>query len=224
MTFPGGSTANCGQAAFAGLQSRFTFQGACSTATISRVRTQVVNGPKIKTSGIDFMGQYDFDDVLGGDIRIGGSATYTIEYKIGDFVVEGVTVERAFDAAGFLNYQLIATSLPEWKGQVFAEYSRGPHNLRFTLNYIDSYKDQRTSILAPNPVNGAVQTKGQTIKSTILAELDYRVQLPWDTTMTLSVDNLFDQDPAFARLDLNYDPFTGSAIGRTYKVSVKKRF
>uniref|UniRef100_UPI00083AF8A0 TonB-dependent receptor domain-containing protein n=1 Tax=Phenylobacterium sp. CCH9-H3 TaxID=1768774 RepID=UPI00083AF8A0 len=222
--FPGGSTANCGQAAFAGLQSRFTFQGACSTATISRVRTQVVNGPKIKTSGIDFMGQYDFDDVLGGDIRIGGSATYTIEYKIGDFVVEGVTVERAFDAAGFLNYQLIATSLPEWKGQVFAEYSRGPHNLRFTLNYIDSYKDQRTSILAPNPVNGAVQTKGQTIKSTILAELDYRVQLPWDTTMTLSVDNLFDQDPAFARLDLNYDPFTGSAIGRTYKVSVKKRF
>ncbi len=222
--FPGGSTANCGQAAFAGLQSRFTFQGACSTATISRVRTQVVNGPKIKTSGIDFMGQYDFDDVLGGDIRIGGSATYTIEYKIGDFTVEGVTVERAFDAAGFLNYQLIATSLPEWKGQVFAEYSRGPHNLRFTLNYIDSYKDQRTSILAPNPVNGAVQTKGQTIKSTILAELDYRVQLPWETTMTLSVDNLFDQDPAFARLDLNYDPFTGSAIGRTYKVSVKKRF
>lgn len=222
--FPGGSTANCGQAAFAGLQSRFTFQGACSTATISRVRTQVVNGPKIKTSGIDFMGQYDFDDVLGGDIRIGGSATYTIEYKIGDFTVEGVTVERGFDAAGFLNYQLIATSLPEWKGQVFAEYSRGPHNLRFTLNYIDSYKDQRTSILAPNPVNGAVQTKGQTIKSTILAELDYRVQLPWETTMTLSVDNLFDQDPAFARLDLNYDPFTGSAIGRTYKVSVKKRF
>jgi iron complex outermembrane receptor protein len=50
------------------------------------------------------------------------------------------------------------------------------------------------------------------------------VQLPWDTTVVVSVDNLFDRDPSFARLDLNYDPFTGNALGRTYKVSVKKRF
>jgi len=133
-------------------------------------------------------------------------------------------VEPGFDAAGFLNYQLIATSLPEWKGQVFAEYSRGAHNLRFTMNYIDSYIDQRASILAPNPVTGAVNTNGQVIDDTWLAELDYRLLLPWDTTVTVSVDNLFDQDPSFARLDLNYDPFTGSALGRTYKVSVKKRF
>ncbi|MEW5683409.1 MAG: TonB-dependent receptor [Pseudomonadota bacterium] len=222
--FPGGAATNCGNPTFAGLQARFTFQGACSIATISRVRTQAVNGPKIKTSGIDFLGQYDFGEVLGGELRVGASATHTLEYKIGDFVVEGVTVERAFDAAGFLNYQLIATSLPKWKGSAFAEYSRGAHNLRFTVNYIDGYKDQRTSILAANPVNGAVQTKGQKISDTVLAEIDYRVELPWRTTMTLSVDNLFDQDPSFARLDLNYDPFTGNTLGRTYKVSVRKRF
>ena len=183
----------------------------------------MVNGPKIKTSGIDFLADYDFGDVLGGSVRVGGSATYTIEYKIGDFEVEGVTVEKAYDAAGFLNYQLSATSLPEWKGSVYAEYNRGPHNLRFTLNYIDSYKDQRASILVPNPVSGQVNG-GQTVKSTILAELDYRVELPWDTTVILSVDNLFDEDPSFARLDLNYDPFTGSAVGRVFKLSAKKRF
>jgi iron complex outermembrane receptor protein len=214
----------CNNPTFAGLKSRFTFQGACSTATIARVRTQVVNGPKVKTSGIDFLADYDFGDVMGGNLHIGASATYTIEYKIGDFQVEGVTVEAAYDAAGFLNYQLAATSLPEWKGSAFVEYSTGPHNLRFTLNYIDSYKDQRASILVPNPVSGQVVTKGQTIKSTILAEIDYRVQLPWETTVVVSVDNLFDEDPSFARLDLNYDPFTGNALGRTYKLSVKKRF
>ncbi len=214
----------CNSAAFAGLKSRFTFQGACSTANIARVRTQVVNGPSVKTSGIDILANYDFGDVMGGQVRVGGSATYTLEYKIGAFEVEGVAVERAYDAAGFLNYQLSATSLPEWKGSAYVEYSRGRHNLRFTLNYIDSYKDQRTSILAPNAVSGQVVTKGQTIKSKVLAELDYRVELPWDTTATLSVDNLFDEDPSFARLDLNYDPFTGSALGRTFKVSVKKRF
>lgn len=214
----------CNDPAFAGLRSRFTFQGACSTATIARVRTQVVNGPSVKTSGIDFLADYDFGEVFGGQLRVGASATYTLEYKIADFEVEGVVVERAFDAAGFLNYQLSATSLPEWKGQAFVEYTAGPHNLRFTLNYIDSYKDQRASILAPNPVSGQVVTAGQTIKSTVLAEVDYRVELPWDTTVTVSIDNLFDEDPSFARLDLNYDPFTGQALGRTYKVSVRKRF
>ena len=214
--FPGGAATNCGAAAFAQLQSRFTFQGACSTATIARVRTQVVNGPRTKTSGVDFLANYDFGDVMGGDVRVGLSATYTIDYKLGDFKVEGVTVEKAYDAAGFLNYQLSATSLPQWKGSTFVEYSRGNHNLRLTLNYTDSYTDQRTTpFTGNNPVTGVPNPNGKTIKSTILAELDYRVQLPWDTTATLSVDNLFDTDPSFARLDLNYDPFTGSAIGRT---------
>ena len=221
--FPGGAATRCNTPEFAGLQSRFTFQGACSTATIARVRTQVVNGPKVKTSGIDFLVDYDFGDVMGGNFRVGGSATYTIEYKIGDFEIEGVVVENAFDAAGFLNYQLSATSLPEWKGSVFAEYTRGNHNLRVTLNYIDSYKDQRASINVPNPVSGVVNG-GQTIKSTLLAEIDYRVQLPWDTTVIVSVDNVFDEDPSFARLDLNYDPFTGNPLGRTFKFAVKKRF
>lgn len=212
--FPGGATTRCADPTYAGLRSRFTFQGACSTATIARVRTQVVNGPSIKTSGIDVLADFEVGDLLGGEVRVGGSATYTMEYKFEDFEVEGVVVEAAYDAAGFLNYQLAATSLPEWKAQAFAEYARGPHNLRFTLNYIDSYIDQRATI------TGA----GKKIEETWLAELDYRVQLPWDTTATLSVDNLFDQDPSFARLDLNYDPFTGSALGRTYKVSVRKRF
>ena len=55
-------------------------------------------------------------------------------------------------------------------------------------------------------------------------EIDYRWLAPWDVTVNLSIDNVFDAEPSFARLDLNYDPFTGSALGRTYKVSVKKKF
>jgi iron complex outermembrane receptor protein len=212
--FPGGATTRCGLPEFAGLQSRFSFQGACSTATIARVRTQFVNGPGVKTSGVDLLADYDFGDVYGGNLRAGISASYTIEYKIDDFTVEGVVVESAYDAAGLLNYQLAATSLPQWKGSGYVEYSTGPHNLRFTLNYIDSYTDQRTAITGP----------GKTIDETWLAEIDYRVLLPWDTTLTVSIDNLFDEDPSFARLDLNYDPFTGSTLGRTYKIGVRKKF
>ena len=227
--FPGNTNVNCGNSAFAGLQARFTFQGACGLANISRVSSFVVNGPKLKTSGIDVLVDYDFGDVMGGNFHVGASATYTLDYKLGDFQVGGVVVQKAYDAVGLLNYQLSATPLPEVKGQAFAEYSNGPHNLRITANYTDSYHDQRADvpgagILVPNAQTGQVNTKGSTIKSRILVDADYRVQLPWDTTVILSVDNLFDTDPAFARLDLNYDPFTGNPYGRTFKISAKKRF
>jgi iron complex outermembrane receptor protein len=222
--FPGNSSVNCGNPAFAGLQARFTFQGACGVSTIARLRTLVVNGPKIKTSGIDFLADYVMKDVFGGDLAVGASATYTLEYRIDPFQVEGVTVQPGFDAVGFLNYQLSATSLPDWKGQAYVEYTHGPHNLRITETFINSYRDQRTSILAPNAQTGQVITSGQKINETWLTNVTYRGQLPWDTTLTFSIDNLFDRDPSFARLDLNYDPFTGEPLGRTYKLSVRKRF
>jgi len=228
--FPGGAATRCNDPAFAGLQARFTFQGACGQASIARVRSFAVNGPSLKTSGLDFLASYDFGEVfMGTEAVISLQATHTLDYKIDDFSVGGVVVQRGFDAVGLLNYQLSATSLPEWKGSVSLDLSRDNHNLRFTLNYIDSYHDQRADvpnagILAPNPQTGVSSSRGSTIKSTVLAEIDYRVELAWDTTVTASIDNLFDRDPSFARLDLNYDPFTGNALGRTFKVAVKKRF
>ena len=222
--FPGGATTNCNQAAYASLQARFIFQGACSTATIARVSTQYVNGPQLKTSGVDFMADYTIDDLLGGEVSVGGTATYTKEYKIGDFMVEGIKVEKAYDAAGFLNYQLAATSLPKWKAQGYLQYHTGPHNLRLTVNYIHKYIDQRTSILAPNPQTGQVNTAGQTVKAYVTGDLTYQVELPWDTRVTATINNILDQDPPFARLDLNYDPFTASGLGRNYKLAISKRF
>jgi len=227
--FPGNSPVNCDNPAFAGLQSRFTFQSGCGVTSIARVRTMWVNGPGVKTSGVDLLADYEVGEFFGGEIKVGGTATYTIEYKVEPFQVEGVQVEKAFDAVGLLNYQLGPTSLPQWKGSVYAEFETGPHNVRWTLNYIDSYRDQRAdNILSgpfgPNPVTGQRITTGETIDSYITHNLTYRALLPWDTTFVLSVDNVFDQEPPFARLDLNYDPFTGSALGRTIKVAVTKRF
>lgn len=222
--FPGNSAVNCGNPAFAALQARFTFQGACGVSTIARVLTLYVNGPSVKTQGIDASFTYDAGTIFDGRLKVGASASYTIDYKTAAFQVGGVTVQAPYDAAGFLNYQLSATSLPQLKGSAYVEYTHGPHNLRVTERYIDSYGDQRTSILAPNPVNGAVLTNGTSIGKTYMTDVDYRVFLPMKVTLNLSVENLFDRDPSFARLDLNYDPFTGNALGRTFKVGLKKAF
>jgi len=206
--FPGGATTNCGLPDYAGLQARFQFQGACSPTNISRVRVNSVNGSGVKTSGVDFMAEYRFETGIG-DLTFGVNGTYTIEYAQEAFTVEGIEVAPAFDAVGNLNYQTTATPLPQIKGQAFGEWNNGPHNLRVTVRYFDDYLDQRFN---------------QTVDSWTVVDLAYRAFLPWDMTGVVSVTNLTDEDPPFARLDLNYDPFTHNGLGRTVKFSLTKRF
>jgi iron complex outermembrane receptor protein len=233
-----GAMANCASP----LAARFSFSGgatcasfasaAAASSAITRVRTNTVNGAGVQTSGLDLMLDYKIDDVLGGSLTFGSTATYVLEYVTDETVIEGITVAPSFDAVGKLNYQTTAYPLPKLKGSVYAEFSNGPHNLRWTIRYIDSYDDQRISPFAagtyadsgdtrvPLPAN----TKGKTIDAFITSDVAYRVFLPWDTTAVLAVDNVFDEDPPFARLDLSYDPFTASGLGRTVKLSLTKKF
>ncbi|MBI5942050.1 MAG: TonB-dependent receptor [Caulobacterales bacterium] len=243
-----GALLNC-----SALYDRFTFSGAAMTcaarnavpgspaatasAAVTRVRTETVNGSGVKTSGVDVIADYTFDDFMGGSLTIGGTATYVIEYLTEATDVAGVTVAPAFDAVGLLNYQTTAYPLPQKKGNVYLEYNTGPHNLRLTVRYIDGYTDQRVSIFCtavsatcptvPYKTTAGVaigQANGKQIDAFVTTDLTYRVFLPWDATATVSVDNMFDEDPPFARLDLNYDPFTASGLGRTWKVSLTKKF
>jgi iron complex outermembrane receptor protein len=196
----------------------------CTTANIARLDINVFNGPNVKTDGIDLNAQFDWD-LGGGTATIGLNATYVLKYDIDATFVDGNQVAAAFDAAGKLNYQTTAYPLPQLKGNVFAQYSSGAHNIRYTMNYIDDYTDQRVAEFLPSlATNGIAITAGKTIDSTMFHDLSYLLQLPWDTTLSLTVENLTDEDPSFARLDLSYDPFTSSALGRVYKVGLRKRF
>jgi iron complex outermembrane receptor protein len=229
--FPNGATGanNCANPAFAGIVSRFTFLGACSAATISRLRTNYVNGSKIRTSGIDLVGEYDIQDVIGGTATLGLNGTYVIEYKVGAQVVEGIPVAAAFEAAGYLNYQTVATPMPKVKLQAFTQYANDTHNLRFTMNYVGRYTDQRTAPFALNSIRDATgalitNTRGKRIGNFVTIDGSYRLQVAEGFALTATVDNIFDKDPPFARLDLSYDPFTADALGRTFKLGVRKSF
>jgi iron complex outermembrane recepter protein len=213
-----------GNAAGAGANDGVINDLDCTTANIQRLDINVINGPDVKTDGIDLSAQFDWD-MFGGTTTIGANATYVLKYDIDPSVVSGNTVAPAFDAAGKLNYQTVAFPLPQLKGNVFLEYSNGPHNLRYTMNYIDDYVDQRTTEFLPSlATNGIAVTAGKTIDNTMFHDLSYLVQLPWDLTLSATVENFTDEDPSFARLDLSYDPFTSSALGRTYKLGLRMRF
>ena len=214
------------------LLPRFTFTGGtCNTTNIERLRVNTVNGADVKTSGVDLLADYDFGDVGFGEFRVGTSITYVIEYKTDATFVEGVLVAEPFDAVGQLNYQTTAYPLPQWKGNIYAEWEYGPHNLRWTIRYIDGYTDQRVDPFKAgayrlNDLEGTpfTLTAGKEIDSFLTHDLTYRVFLPMDTTAVVSVENVLDEEPPFARLDLNYDPFTANGLGRTVKVNVTKRF
>jgi iron complex outermembrane receptor protein len=225
--FPGGSTANCGNPAFARLQARFTFfpGTTCAVTNVARLRTGVVNGSDQKTSGVDALADFDFPNpVWDTDITIGGSLTYVFEYKVDELEVEGLLVQPAFDGVNKLNQGQSIVPLPDWKAQAYVDFSRGAHNLRITANYIASYVDQRVAPFLANPaLGGASVLAGRKIDDNFTVDAAYRAELPWDTTLTVRVANIFDTDPSFARLGPGYDPFTGNPLGRTLKVAFTKK-
>jgi iron complex outermembrane recepter protein len=228
--FPTAGVGNCGVAALAAIEAKFTFTGACNSANISRLRTTVINGSPLLTDGIDISTDYTFSDFIGGDLKIGLDATYTLQYKIESLAISGVDVAAAFDAVGKLNFQTTAYPLPQYKGTLYGLYERDGHSLRLAMNFIDSYVDLRTAPFNPSQNYSQVLgtlgsvTTGKTIDAWQSFDMTYRWAMDNDLTVSFAVENIANKDPSFARLELNYDPFTGSPLGRTFKIGIKKAF
>lgn len=207
----------CNNAAFDQLQTRFTFggDGSCNIRNLIRTRTNVINGPDQKISGIDASLSYLFDDVLGGDLVVGADGTYTLEYEREAAIVEGVLIQPAADYIGTRGATGIgAGTLPELRGSTYIDYSMSNMGLRITSRYIDGVTDVRQGL-----VGAGVQ-----IGSFLTHDLTYRLSLPAETTITASVYNFTDRDPPLARLELSYDPFIANPLGRYYRVLLNKRF
>ena len=197
--------------------SRITFQDPANPAAsgISRIETNVVNGPDIKTSGVDVRAEQVWDMDNSAAFTLGGEATYIIEYDVDDFEIEGVMIAGG-DRVGQFNRSNFSRSLPQLKANIFGNYELGDHNFRAVMRYIDAYDDERGDLTGNNTTE---------IDSQTTFDLYYTWQsTAWDLDLGLSVVNVTDEDPPFAQFDLNYDPYTHNPFGRTFKISVTKRF
>lgn len=233
---------NCGSA----LRNLITFtsnntctQGVTVGNDIQRVKSDTVNGPRAKVTGIDGSVDYKIPDVMGGDISLGASFSRLVKYDIGEFRVNGVFVSAAYSALGYTNYDRFPGTVSKLRAASFAEYSRGDHNLRFDFTYVGGATDNRgpttvqtgastncnvANALAGVATNCQLTTLGLKVKEFYTLDMTYRIQLPWDTTVTASVFNIFDRDPSAARLEAGYDPFIGNPYGRSFKLGVRKKF
>ena len=220
-------------------QNNSCVQGTTVGNNIARVRSDTTNGPSLNTDGIDLEVNYHIPNVWNGVVNFGANVSYVIDYKEGAFTYAGSLVSGAYEAAGYTNYDRFPGTIPQWRGQFYAEYSHGRHNLRWTVNYTDGATDNRgptviqtgpstncnvANQLAGTATNCQLVTFGLQEGSFISNDLTYRVSLPYDTTLTLSVLNLFDAAPPQSRIELSYDPFIGNPIGRSVKIGLRKKF
>ena len=108
----------------------------------------------------------------------------------------------------------------------YVEARYGPLNGRITFNYVGKMYDQRadsaTGIFGPNaniPGSPALP-QGTYIDSFKTADFTLQYEIMPETMLSLSVINLTNRNPPFARLNYNYDPFTASALGRQFKIGL----
>jgi iron complex outermembrane receptor protein len=209
----------CDEPQYAALQSRFTFSGGtCLGSNLTRTRLNQINSTtEIEISGIDASLQYRFNGLLGGgDLTIGADGTYNLAYDLGPSVIEGFVVEEAVDAIGTRGGR--GGTQVQWKGSGYIDAGFGAHNLRFTSRYIDGVTDERGAATF-----GSIPG-GKQIDSFLTHDLSYLGNLPGNVTISASVINLTDEDPPFARLDLNYEPFIANPLGRYFKVGAGVKF
>ena len=197
--------------------SRITFANPAAPAAsgIARIRTNITNGPSIQTSGIDLRVSNGWDIGSGSELTVGADATYIIEYVVDPYFVEGVSIGGG-DYVGQFNRSNFTRSMPQWKANLYANYALGEHNFRAVMRHIDAYKDERGDLTG----NGTSEIDSQTTFDLFYSWQSEALGLDFG----LSAVNVTDEDPPFAQFDLNYDPYTHNPFGRTFKVSVTKRF
>ena len=224
---PGG-LANCSSP----VANLVTFQGGCVQGVttgndISRVRTDWVNGPGVKTSGLDFAIDYTTD--LGpGVFSVGGLATWVLDYEFDDFLFRGLLVQQGYDAVGFANFFRDPNTVAEWRANGYVNYHIGGFNARYTVQYIDGVTDDRCVNVDPCATTEFGGTNfGAQISSFTQHDIHFSYELPLefvDAQLQFSVENFTDEDPSEARLELGYNPYIGNPLGRIYRFGAKFNF
>jgi iron complex outermembrane receptor protein len=226
-------TGNCG--AIPELQARFTFAGGvCNAANVLRIDTFNVNGPNTVTDGVDFKATYFLDDFLVDGARWTASVdgSYLIEYKRGAFSLLGapsVVFTAPEDRAGLYDLTSQFFSYPKLRVVGYLAYNKDKLNVRWQVRYTDGVSPAFGTTLFKEVADSSAPSGYKLVapgKSDPFWQNDLIVayEAPWQTTITASVQNLFDQDPPFVFSNYNYDYTNGNPLGRTWKINVRKRF
>ncbi|WP_372916539.1 TonB-dependent receptor domain-containing protein [Sandarakinorhabdus sp.] len=217
--------ANC-SSVFANL---ITFQGGCRQgitvgSDISRIRTDWVNGPGIKTSGIDVAFDYK-TDLAGGKLNVGAQASVVLDFTFDDFVFRGVLVQRGYQAKGFTNYFRDPQTVSPLRATGWINYNINGLNARYQARYVGGVDDDRCVGLTNCATTNFGPTNfGAVVKSFTQHDINIQYDLPFSgvkTQLQFGIDNFTNAAPPASRLELSYDPFIGNPLGRVFRFGLR---
>jgi len=185
-----------------------------NTCQVEAIRTRMINGPTIRTSGLDFNvgGRHDSRE---GVFSWGLGGTYLLEYDVDALNFRGIQLRDEIEAAGYYNdpSDFDIPPLPRLKGHGFTSYSSGDWTTSLYMNYISAYDDRRSGSLYPD------------IDSFVTLDIGLRWQPPaGNTTLTLTVHNIADEDPPQVDWEAAHDNLTHDVKGRRFKLGFKYSF
>jgi iron complex outermembrane receptor protein len=187
----------------------------CHPNNFLGITTNFVNASEdTEISGFDMAVTWTRDGVFDGALSIGVNATYLDEWKRGNQFLLGTDVifDAATDRAGTAELLSGFFSYPDWRGNAFVNYNRERHNVRLMAHYYAGVEDRN------RVVDGSFAKRDDHATY----DLIYRVDLPWQTVVTATVQNLTDEEPPYVRSQFNYDYQTYSPLGRTVKIGFTK--
>ena len=173
-----------------------------SAGTISIVNVAFINADSIETAGIDLAARANLE-VAGGLLTTWVEATWRLAY---DVTNAGV----AIDALGKLNRANVGAPNQRFSAAASAGWSRGVLLLTATARHVGPYEDD-----ASGTIDGFT-----TLDANIRWSFAEQFRGGSDTTVTLGVANLFDEDPPLVDIAGSYDPRSADPRGRRVFVSV----
>ena len=187
---------------------RLIFGGNPAAADVEIINVDIVNGPDIKTDGVDFALHYDIP-AGPGLVSFGLTGTRITSYDISAWEFGG-----AYDALGRLNYQTpLARTLAKWKGRASVNYAWEALNVRWVTNGIDEYD---------------YLMQGFGVEGVVASHVTHDLHLSYgfmggQLRATASLINMENEDPPFMSREMNYDAFTHNPFGRMVKVGLSYR-
>lgn len=192
-----------------------------STNFLGLARYNWINGGTIEISGVDFSTSYDFDDVFGGALTLGLDGTWLNEWTRGALTspfLPGITIQPPIERVGRADGLVFFYSYPEWKANAFVNYNRGPVNARYMARYSHGVDDVAFGVASPLAIDN-------TLIHDFVLQVDLSDHLPAQPTLTFSVINFTDEDPAWdPRTQYNYVPLATDIVGRQVEIGIRARF
>ncbi len=187
--------------------------GSCGAEAIERVRVHHINGPDMRTKGVDLSIAGDWH--LGtGQLSWGMEVSRVLTYEVGSLEFRDFELVPSFNAAGYLNDPVDGSvpPVPEWKGRARTGFQVGNFGVHGFLNWVSSYRDRARHA----GEDYAEIDRFLTLDATLVWRMPQR-----GITLSLAVFNLLDEQPPLVASDHFFDGMTHNPKGRRVKLEIR---